>query len=649
MKHSLVLVLTLLIAFADAAKLKASRAGAGRVSVTLQRSESAAGRAGKPSSDQVHKTAYWGTISLGNPPQKLSVVFDTGSGNLVVPSSSCRTAGCKPHAKYDRDASSTAEDVQSDDGAASMEITFGTGSIDGKLIRDEVCIGDSMCVDANFIAAEHETTDPFKEMPFDGILGLGFKDLSAGKGFNLVDGLSETGRLLGGQFSFYVTDGGDSQVTFGGYRPEQLASDIVWAPVTRESYWQVLIDDIALDGEPKQLCGKSKCQVAVDTGTSMLAGPSELIQQLEALVAAERDCSNFESLPKLGFSLGDTVLNLEPDDYIDRSDNECSLSFMELDVPPPKGPLFILGDPFLRRYVTIFDRTGPRVGFAVARHGEDVDRPHAESSGIVSLSLNSGMAGGEPQAEAPRQYGEGEEAIPAALLSTDSDLDQSTTPTYDPDVEAKKQADAEHRKRVDRIFDAFDLNDDDEVSEQEFLTRTGEIRSKKEKEKDQDPDEKPDWYSRLLPTTGEPSSDARSGYKVPSSQSGKSQRSGSESSKGDSDGDGDKFNWGKLLGQHMSDVKVAKEALEAARHQDRYIFPQTTLSPAAIQAIDVPEIDPTDDPLGPASVGVPNSQKYNDFANDLDDGYVSLEREKSEPKTGLEALDQYLSQEHSTH
>ena len=29
------------------------------------------------------------------------------------------------------------------------------------------------------------------------------------------------------------------------------------------------------------------------------------------------DCSNFNSLPKLGFQIGDKVLNLRPDDYMD--------------------------------------------------------------------------------------------------------------------------------------------------------------------------------------------------------------------------------------------------------------------------------------------------------------------------------------------
>merc|ERR1719469_1681543 len=120
-----------------------------------------------------------------------------------------------------------------------------------------------------------------------------------GQGFNIVDDLATEGSIGGSsQFSFFVSDSDDSELTFGGYRPERLASDIVWAPVKVESWWQVAIDDIAFNNQPKNLCDGA-CQVAVDTGTSMLA----------------------------------------------------------LDVPPPKGPVFIFGAPFLRRFVTIYDRS----------------------------------------------------------------------------------------------------------------------------------------------------------------------------------------------------------------------------------------------------------------------------------------------------
>merc|ERR1719265_518246 len=54
---------------------------------------------------------------------------------------------------------------------------------------------------------------------------------------------------------------------------------------------------------------------------------------------------------------------------MDKGHGNCDFSLMALDVPPPKGPLFIFGDPFLRRFVTIYDKNGPKVGFAVAKHG----------------------------------------------------------------------------------------------------------------------------------------------------------------------------------------------------------------------------------------------------------------------------------------
>lgn len=316
----------------------------------------------------VHKTAYWGEITLGDPVQRFSVIFDTGSGNMIVPSVACASAGCQPHRKYDPKTSHSAEKIANEDGETMSEITFGTGQIEGEFVRDRLCIGKAeMCFSFNFIAANKETVQPFESIPFDGIMGLGFKDLSMGNGFNIIDSLQSSGLLPNSQISFFLTDDDDSEVIFGGFKPERLASEIVWAPVKYQAYWQVHIDDIAFNDKPQNLCSGG-CNVAVDTGTSMLAGPTNLVDKLSDMVGAKDDCSNWDSLPKLGFIVGDTVLNLRPDDYMDRSSFDCAFSLMPLDVPPPKGPLFIFGDPFLRRFVTVFDHKGPRVGFAVAKH-----------------------------------------------------------------------------------------------------------------------------------------------------------------------------------------------------------------------------------------------------------------------------------------
>jgi len=318
----------------------------------------------------VHKTAYWGVISVGSPPQEFKVIFDTGSGNLILPKNSCSEPGCSPHAKYSPDTSTTAKKVNSRKGQSGSSVTFGTGDIRGEFYNDKVCVG-TMCADVGFIAATHESEDPFKNVPFDGIMGMGFDDLSTDDGFNIIGKLQASGALPGGQFSFYLTDGGDSEVTFGGYREDNLASDVVWSKVVRESWWQVAMDDIAFDNQPQDLCGAvGGCQVAVDTGTSMLAGPTDLVVKLYGMINVQEDCSNFKALPMLGFRLGNKVLNLMPDDYVDRKgSSSCSLALTPLDVPPPNGPVFIFGDPFIRRFVTIFDRAESRVGFAVAKSG----------------------------------------------------------------------------------------------------------------------------------------------------------------------------------------------------------------------------------------------------------------------------------------
>ena len=56
---------------------------------------------------------YVGTVGIGNPPQSINVIFDTGSANLWVTSSKCDSYICHTHKSYDASKSSTYKASQS--------------------------------------------------------------------------------------------------------------------------------------------------------------------------------------------------------------------------------------------------------------------------------------------------------------------------------------------------------------------------------------------------------------------------------------------------------------------------------------------------------------------------------------------------------
>lgn len=332
---------------------------------------------------EVHASEYYGKIEVGSPPQEFTVVFDTGSGNLLLPSKSCTDEACKSHKRFDAAASKTAVDVAfADQPDKTVEkggdrdvvtITFGTGEISGIFIKDDICVG-SICTHGDFVAATQESDEPFGLVPFDGIFGLSLPQMSEAPHFNIFDCMIRDKVLKSNMFAVFFggTDTEESEITFGEYKTSRMASEIFWVPVSNPGYWQVEMEDITIQNQRQTLC-HGNCQVAVDTGTSLMAGPVDIINALTEKLSVKNDCSNYKGLPDLGFIVGDHILNLKPEDYIDKSEDGCSVALMTLDIPPPKGPLFIFGDPFLRKYYTVYDREHLKVGFALAAHPQ-VDR-----------------------------------------------------------------------------------------------------------------------------------------------------------------------------------------------------------------------------------------------------------------------------------
>jgi hypothetical protein len=236
-------------------------------------------------------------------------------------------------------------------------------------MRDRLCI-ESLCTSGNFIMSTEESSNPFASFSFDGVLGLGIENLAQSKYFSLMSVFGDAHLLRDPIFSVFLSDSSDenSEITFGDIKREHMGSDLFWVNVSGTiGYWEVQIEDITLDAEPQNLC--KDCRVAVDTGTSELAGPSSVISELGKLLNLHADCTGYDKMPKLGFVIGGHILSLDPSNYINNfGHSSCSVSLMSLDVPPPNGPLFIFGIPFLQKYFTVYDILNRRVGFATAKH-----------------------------------------------------------------------------------------------------------------------------------------------------------------------------------------------------------------------------------------------------------------------------------------
>ena len=232
---------------------------------------------------------YFGAIELGTPPQSFQVVFDTGSSNLWVPSAKCAFTQipCDLHAKYESGDSATAEA-----NGAPFAIQYGSGSLSGFLSADALRWGGLEIKHQTFAEATKEPGLAFMFAKFDGILGMGWAQIAVDRVSPPFYNAFEQGLVKENVFSFWLNRDADSEhgpggeLVLGGVDPKHHVGEHTWLNVTREGYWQVAMDDVLVGGRSAGRCGARGCAAIVDTGTSLLAGPTEVIEAINAKIGA---------------------------------------------------------------------------------------------------------------------------------------------------------------------------------------------------------------------------------------------------------------------------------------------------------------------------------------------------------------------------
>ena len=307
---------------------------------------------------------YYGEISVGTPAQTMTVIYDTGSSNLWVPNTKKFLSS---HSVYKHDKSSTYVS-----NGTEFAIEYGSGPVSGYYSRDTMTIGEFEATD--YLFAEVDDTSGlglgWTLGKFDGICGMAWGMISVDGVPTPLEALVATGDLEEQVFAFFLGDEADGELLIGGVDEAHYTGDFAYVPLSQLSYWEVALDSLLVGGKATG----STAKAIVDSGTSLLAGPSEDVEVIAAAIPSAKknvageyivDCDE-SAAPDLTFTLGGVGYTLSFSEYIIENGGQCLLAVQGIDIPAPNGPLWILGDVFMRKYYVKFDIAGEQIGIALS-------------------------------------------------------------------------------------------------------------------------------------------------------------------------------------------------------------------------------------------------------------------------------------------
>ncbi|KAK0187646.1 aspartic peptidase domain-containing protein [Armillaria mellea] len=358
-------------------------------------------------------------IELGD--DSTAVHLDTGSSDLWVITDACSGGTCSSvtTARYD---SSTLNLTGAQVTMNYGDSTTGT-SASGPIAFETTTIAGISITGQTFVAV-NTTTNPTVKYGVAGIFGLGFPsgskvqeavvahtfgDITNTDNFVLAtsdDGpllsrIVMTDNLQAPMFSIALQrdtidiGGGDGTLTVGKLPDGIDNSSLTWVPVRLYSSsegglrppsfapdevypfrWEIDIDGVYLDGQKiadsteaaTDGVDSTRVSALIDTGNSLLRGPSDVVKNILSTVSSSYNASNAFSqavLPcatahTLSFQIGGKMFPIDPRDFIgDLSSDDatnCVADNLVSTDPPGQGSLYrwSLGDPFFKSNLIAF-------------------------------------------------------------------------------------------------------------------------------------------------------------------------------------------------------------------------------------------------------------------------------------------------------
>jgi len=193
------------------------------------------------------------------------------------------------------------------------------------------------------------------------------------------------------------------EIDLGFLNTDLYTGDINWVSLTSENYWLIPLDGITIGGKTTTPGG----QAAIDTGTSLIGGPTASMAALYAQIPGAEpgtgDLEGYYVYPcstnvSVSLTFGGQSYSIESTDFSRAADNEgiqCTGAFFPLDIG--NGVVeWIVGDAFMKNVYTAFRASPSAVGFATRGSGGNGNSTTTTNGGNPSTTSpsKSGAAAG---------------------------------------------------------------------------------------------------------------------------------------------------------------------------------------------------------------------------------------------------------------
>ncbi|XP_065209277.1 uncharacterized protein LOC135837811 [Planococcus citri] len=331
--------------------------------------------------DDNNSVEFYGTISIGTPPQKVNVSFDVEFGTTHVLSSYCNTSLCRAQrpSAYNHKSSKTSRYEDDFDRKFSEQLT-------GAFVYDNITIGNIHLQNEPFLVTTHTQYNNifYDGRPFDGRVGLNNNT------FGLENSYIRHCKNLGlkKKFSLYTNypwNNDTSELMLCGEDNTKFRGNLQYVTLMDSEIarpWHVAMQSVLLhhNDESVPVMEFPGRYFSLDPNLPYIRGPRDDIERIYKVLNAtpskhkklkQVDCKTIHSLPNITFRTVDNNFTLTGNDYIRQmTQNGQRVCIVRLDIPDRNfsNSIWTIGNVFNRKFYTVFDVEMGRIGFAESIH-----------------------------------------------------------------------------------------------------------------------------------------------------------------------------------------------------------------------------------------------------------------------------------------